>query len=109
MARGARRLRLRAERERQTAAGGGGTGARQPGGRGANANLKLHFEVAELEALDSEGPYASYYPEESVSAELLRHRGAHTHVESCGSSPRAQSSSFMSRRRATPTMAEAKY
>ena len=44
----------------------------QEGGRGARAILKLAFEVADLEALPSAGPYGSYYPEDSISAELLR-------------------------------------
>jgi len=41
-----------------------------PGGRGAVATLRLAY--TDLEALASEGPFSSYYPEDSVSGELLR-------------------------------------
>ena len=41
----------------------------QPGGRGAVAKLQLAFET---EVLPSDGPYADYYPEDSISSELLR-------------------------------------
>ena len=44
----------------------------QAGGRGAAADLRLKYDVADLEALSSEGPYAEYYPEDSVSTELIQ-------------------------------------
>ena len=41
----------------------------QSGGRGATAKLEMAFDV---EYLRSKGPYSDYYPEDSISAELLR-------------------------------------
>ena len=45
---------------------------RQLGGRGATAKLKVEYEVADLENLPSEGPWAEYYPEDSISSSLIR-------------------------------------
>lgn len=41
-----------------------------PDARGAKAKVKLAY--ADVEALPSAGPYTDYYPEDSISAELLR-------------------------------------
>ena len=42
----------------------------RPPSRGAMAQLKLMY--SDLEALPSDGPYSDYYPQDSISADLLR-------------------------------------